>query len=93
MTESRGGENQSIWYHRIRPHPSLNLTHGSAVYLIHFLGIVECERIELQGEFEFATPVGAGGAEGLLVGRYGGLVGSIDEQGPAMGRKKVIQLV
>jgi len=58
-----------------------------------FLVIVGGLGIELQGEFEFATPMGAGGEEGLQVGRYGGLVGGIDEQGPAMGREKVIQSV
>jgi hypothetical protein len=57
------------------------------------LGIVGGLGIELQGEFEFATPMGAGGAESLQVGRYSESVGGIDEQGPAMGREKVIQSV
>lgn len=53
-----------------------------------FLGIVEGLGVQLQREFEFATPVGAGGAKGLQVGRYGGWSVASTSRAQRWGEKK-----
>ena len=60
---------------------------------IGFVGIFEGLGVELEREFEFATPVAAGGLNGLQVGRYGIDVCGIHEEGPPVGRKEIIQSI
>jgi hypothetical protein len=60
---------------------------------IGFVGIFEGLGVELEREFEFATPVAAGGLKGLQVWRYGIDVCGIHEEGPPVGREEIIQSI